>query len=722
MKNLIKTKPQIGIVIFLITTISILFSGYKALTYSGGPPAGNTGAPGENNCTSCHSGNVITSGTNWGNINLSTDIPTTGYIPDSTYNITLSHTQTGINKFGFQLTVLETTNDTKTGTLIITNSSKTKLGSSSTRSYVMHSNGGTSGNGSNNWTFQWKAPSINVGSIKMYAAINAANNNGQTSGDQIYTKDWTFGASSLLPVASITILNNTVCVGDTVFLYGGGTNNPTVFNWDFPGGNPTTSTLQDPYVVYNSSGTKTITLTVENNKGKSIAKTAQVNIISKPQANISVNGPTIICFGDSVQLTANSGNGFSYLWNTNETTRSIYVKQAGTYNVQVSNSNNCSRLSADVKIQVDSLQPLTINSNLSNDSICQGDSLIFTASSGFSKYSFYNSSTLLQQSSSNILHFSNFNNSNTIYAIAQNINNCSNQSDSIEFIQIESLTNPILSCGEKTTSSIQIIWDTVAGANSYEFSTDSGKTWNSINQNKYIFSNLDYNQEVSLHVRAIKNGICGIGPESHIACSSLPCESLSYSIFYDSLVCSYDTVKVEIRNLKGSKYAISYDKLPFSKDTFYYSTIQNSGTIQIQIIDSSALNCPIITENLFINLIKPNKADLISNKLSNSFCEGDTIILKASSGYKNYTFHRNNDLAFDNSTDSIFTLLVFDSGDTLFTITEDQFGCIDTSNEIIIDVNPLPLVGFTYNQNWLDFEFEDTTSFVFERLWNFWGW
>jgi hypothetical protein len=37
------------------------------------------------------------------------------------------------------------------------------------------------------WTFNWVAPSTDVGLVTFYAAGNEANNNGNESGDQIYT-------------------------------------------------------------------------------------------------------------------------------------------------------------------------------------------------------------------------------------------------------------------------------------------------------------------------------------------------------------------------------------------------------------------------------------------------------------------------------------------------------------------------------------------------------
>jgi len=47
------------------------------------------------------------------------------------------------------------------------------------------------------WTFNWVAPSSDVGRVTFYAAGNQANNNGNETGDQIYV------TSISIPVASV---------------------------------------------------------------------------------------------------------------------------------------------------------------------------------------------------------------------------------------------------------------------------------------------------------------------------------------------------------------------------------------------------------------------------------------------------------------------------------------------------------------------------------------
>lgn len=46
-------------------------------------------------------------------------------------------------------------------------------------------------------------------------------------------------------------------------------NNPTTFSWSFPGGSPSSSTLENPIISYTNPGEYSVSLTVTNNSGSS---------------------------------------------------------------------------------------------------------------------------------------------------------------------------------------------------------------------------------------------------------------------------------------------------------------------------------------------------------------------------------------------------------------------------------------------------------------------
>ena len=74
----------------------------------------------------------------------------------------------------------------------------------------------------------------------------------------------------------------------------------------------------------------------------------QATISPVPTPTISVNGPTTLCPGGFVTLTAAGGG--TYQWNTGETTPSITVSAAGTYTVAATSAVGCSGVSAPISV------------------------------------------------------------------------------------------------------------------------------------------------------------------------------------------------------------------------------------------------------------------------------------------------------------------------------------------------------------------------------------
>ncbi|MFN5317225.1 MAG: choice-of-anchor V domain-containing protein [Bacteroidia bacterium] len=159
---------------------------------SAGAPAQHAGAPADNSgqtCakSGCHNTNPATDRDGM----LSSNVPETGYIPGETYSITVSVEQAGISKFGFQATAQDEAGNLQ-GSYIFTNPTETQhptIGSASVLTkYITHTSAGntTSTPGSKSWSFDWVAPAAGAGDVNFYCAVNCANGNGNTGGDQIF--------------------------------------------------------------------------------------------------------------------------------------------------------------------------------------------------------------------------------------------------------------------------------------------------------------------------------------------------------------------------------------------------------------------------------------------------------------------------------------------------------------------------------------------------------
>ena len=98
-----------------------------------------------------------------------------GYIPGNSYNIMPFVTQTGVTKIGFQ-TVALLSNGQGAGSIIITNI-KTQVTPSGGKQYVTHTASGNLNVGMHDWMYEWQAPPAGSGTVTIYAAFIASNNN-----------------------------------------------------------------------------------------------------------------------------------------------------------------------------------------------------------------------------------------------------------------------------------------------------------------------------------------------------------------------------------------------------------------------------------------------------------------------------------------------------------------------------------------------------------------
>ena len=172
------------LLLFTGLIFSIFILSYPKLTtaFVNGSPGGKSGSPLDGgNCTMCH-GSGINSGP--GSFNISSDVPTTGFISGETYTITIQGSHPSFTKYGFELTA--ESSGIKVGGFNITNSSQTKL--TNNNKSVTHKNTGTLGSATKTWTVNWTAPTTGNMTVDFYASGITANGNGvNDNGDEVYT-------------------------------------------------------------------------------------------------------------------------------------------------------------------------------------------------------------------------------------------------------------------------------------------------------------------------------------------------------------------------------------------------------------------------------------------------------------------------------------------------------------------------------------------------------
>jgi gliding motility-associated-like protein len=146
-----------------------------------------------------------------------------------------------------------------------------------------------------------------------------------------------FYASGIAQSGFVTLRINNVTAGATSIVvtntkgFSGGLASTTLL--------ATQTTIQIPISFIGTSSTGTYTLVISSPDATNTCNvTIPVVSCSTYKPAISTNVPSILCIGDSVEMTASSGT--QYAWSSGETTASIVKKIVGTYNVTVT-SNGC---------------------------------------------------------------------------------------------------------------------------------------------------------------------------------------------------------------------------------------------------------------------------------------------------------------------------------------------------------------------------------------------
>jgi hypothetical protein len=160
--------------------------------YVFGAPASRTGAPGELTCATsgCHGGTALDGTTENVFIPTFNGSAVTSYVPGQTYTIGLSLASNPTKK-GFQATVLDGSNNF-VGTLTASASTGTASVTGMGRTYI---NQTSAGSAAPVWAFTWTAPAVDAGTVRFYVATIKTNNNGNNSGDVIYTSIHSLGSA-----------------------------------------------------------------------------------------------------------------------------------------------------------------------------------------------------------------------------------------------------------------------------------------------------------------------------------------------------------------------------------------------------------------------------------------------------------------------------------------------------------------------------------------------
>jgi hypothetical protein len=176
-----------GVRPFACIAATLVAGAAAAWGWSFGPPEGFTGAPGgESTCAACH-GNLDTGN---GSLRL---VGPDHYVAGDTLSFQVALEQAGQRRWGFELTAIVDGAFQGAGRILVTDSLRTQLGRGAGREYLKHTLAGTDlgiPDVAPGWAFRWIAPATGTGTVRFYAAANAANGDGTRFGDFAYKNSW----------------------------------------------------------------------------------------------------------------------------------------------------------------------------------------------------------------------------------------------------------------------------------------------------------------------------------------------------------------------------------------------------------------------------------------------------------------------------------------------------------------------------------------------------
>ena len=190
---------------------------------------------------------------------------------------------------------------------------------------------------------------------------------------------------------------DTLCYGSTLENYSITPNAGSTYSWSVSGGgvilgsNTGTSIQVDwsnaPLGLINNA----ITLTEELN-GCEADQTLNVEIIDNPTPNLSASDMSI-CLGESVLLSADAGFD-TYNWNPSSISGASFTYTPNaitddTFEVEIIGEGGCSTTES---IEIEIFELPLVEVSLSDSTICLGESITVSATSGFTIYTWNNSS------------------------------------------------------------------------------------------------------------------------------------------------------------------------------------------------------------------------------------------------------------------------------------------------------------------------------------------
>ena len=173
--KMIKRNTKLNMAI--LSVLALVF-----MSNRGGSPGGRSGSTTDNGATcstngGCHNSSSAPASQDM----ISTNVPSNGYAPGSSYDITINISDEGTSVWGFEMMA-----EDKNGLPVGAFSNNSQVNSLNSGLRATHKFASSSSSDAQTWIANWTAPASGTGSVTFYVSAMAANGNGNNRGDRVF--------------------------------------------------------------------------------------------------------------------------------------------------------------------------------------------------------------------------------------------------------------------------------------------------------------------------------------------------------------------------------------------------------------------------------------------------------------------------------------------------------------------------------------------------------
>ncbi|MEO6168956.1 MAG: T9SS type A sorting domain-containing protein, partial [Chitinophagales bacterium] len=360
-----------------------------------------------------------------------------------------------------------------------------------------------------------------------------------------------------------------------------------------------------------SSGLYKVTVTDQHGCSKKNDTGIDITVNSLSAPAITVSNGTLLCQGETTQLSMPSGYS-NYYWSTGASGMNITVGSSGSYTCTITNANGCVSTSPAKIITVNPL-PLPVITPAGPTSFCYNQSVSLSAQAGYNLYTWSNG-----KSGQAVTAETN----GPITVVVKDVNNCYGTSPAINLTVWEPPA-PLVSCTGPTTYCIENP-STLSTLSGYAYQWKKGST---------VLTNAT---NATYQPTSTSTSYKVVITDSH-GCSKT---SDNYAVTVNTAAVPTLTVTGGTTICQGASTNIAatagYNSYLWSSgQTTSSITVTTAGNYSVIATDANGCSAVSAVKTIIVN---PLPQPVITATGATSFCDGGSVTLDAGSGYSAYSW------------------------------------------------------------------------------------